>query len=50
MVSFDDVHPIERISSSDDIANSITLLLNDNASWITGAILDVDGGVMAGSN
>ncbi len=50
MASFDDFHPIGRIGSPDDIANSIMFLLNDNASWITGAILDVDGGVMAGRN
>jgi hypothetical protein len=48
MASFDNFHPIGRIGSPDDIANSIMFLLNDNASWITGAILDVDGGVMAG--
>ncbi len=50
MASFDDFHPIGRIGSPHDIANSIMFLLNDNASWITGAILDVDGGVMAGRN
>lgn len=47
---FNDFHPIGRIGSVQEIAESINFLLSDKASWITGEILNVDGGVMAGRN
>lgn len=47
---FNDFHPIGRIGTVEDIANSVLFLLSDKAQWITGTILDVDGGVMAGRN
>ncbi|MFT5749257.1 MAG: NAD(P)-dependent dehydrogenase (short-subunit alcohol dehydrogenase family) [Ancylomarina sp.] len=47
---FNDFHPIGRVGRPIDIANSIHFLMSDKSSWVTGAIWDVDGGIMAGRN
>lgn len=47
---FNDFHPIGRVGRPQDIAKTISFLLSEESSWVTGAIWDIDGGVMAGRN
>jgi NAD(P)-dependent dehydrogenase (short-subunit alcohol dehydrogenase family) len=48
--TFAPLHPLGRVGTPADIANAVTYLLSEQASWVTGAILNVDGGIMAGRN
>ncbi|WP_375562708.1 SDR family NAD(P)-dependent oxidoreductase [Bernardetia sp. OM2101] len=47
---FNGFHPIGRVGRPEEIAQTIYFLLTDKTSWVTGAIWDIDGGVMAGRN
>ncbi|WP_374957466.1 SDR family NAD(P)-dependent oxidoreductase [Gilvibacter sp.] len=38
-------HPLQKIGAPEDIANAASFLLNDSSSWITGQVLQVDGGI-----
>ncbi len=47
---FNAFHPIGRVGQSAEVADTICFLLSDQTAWVTGAIWDVDVGVMAGRN
>jgi NAD(P)-dependent dehydrogenase (short-subunit alcohol dehydrogenase family) len=38
-------HPLQRLGEPEDVARAVTFLCSDAASWITGVVLPVDGGV-----
>nr|WKF61846.1 4-formylbenzenesulfonate dehydrogenase TsaC1/TsaC2 [Paraburkholderia busanensis] len=46
--SFNAFHPLGRNGQPADVAEAILFLASPQASWITGTVLPVDGGVMAG--
>ncbi|MEZ4712535.1 MAG: glucose 1-dehydrogenase [Caldilineaceae bacterium] len=41
-------YPLGRVGQPEDVANAALFLASDQAAWITGAVLNVDGGLMAG--
>jgi 3-oxoacyl-[acyl-carrier protein] reductase len=43
-------HPLGRIGEPKDIASMAKFLLSDDASWITGQVLHVDGGISSIKN
>ncbi len=38
-------HPLKRVGKAEDIANMVEFLISPKASWITGQIIHVDGGM-----
>jgi NAD(P)-dependent dehydrogenase (short-subunit alcohol dehydrogenase family) len=46
--TFNAFHPLGRNGQPIDVVNAILFLASPQASWITGTILPVDGGVLAG--
>lgn len=40
-------HPVERFAEVEDVATAIVMLMGDDASMVTGAVLPVDGGFLA---
>lgn len=43
-------YPLGRIGEPDDVARAALFLASDDASWITGTVLRVDGGLLAGND
>ena len=50
LAGFNGFHPIGRIGATGDVEAINMFLLSERASWVTGGIWDIDGGVMAGRN
>ena len=46
--TFNAFHPLGRNGRPRDVADALLFLASDEASWITGTVLPVDGGVTAG--
>ena len=44
------MHPLGRVGEPEDVARLITFLASDSASWMTGAIVPVDGGMAEASS
>jgi len=45
---FNTFHPLGRNGQPQDVVNALLFLASEEASWITGTVMPVDGGVMAG--
>jgi NAD(P)-dependent dehydrogenase (short-subunit alcohol dehydrogenase family) len=43
-----DIHPMGRVGQPRDVAAMIVFLLSDASSWVTGTVIPVDGGALAG--
>ncbi|NEE04441.1 SDR family oxidoreductase [Phytoactinopolyspora halotolerans] len=42
------LYPLDRVGEPDDVAAAVAFLASDDASWITGVTLPVDGGLLTG--
>jgi meso-butanediol dehydrogenase / (S,S)-butanediol dehydrogenase / diacetyl reductase len=42
-------YPLRRVGTPEDVASAALFLASDDASWITGTVLRVDGGLLAGN-
>jgi NAD(P)-dependent dehydrogenase (short-subunit alcohol dehydrogenase family) len=42
-------YPLRRVGEAEDVASTALFLASDEASWITGTVVTVDGGLLAGN-
>jgi NAD(P)-dependent dehydrogenase (short-subunit alcohol dehydrogenase family) len=42
------LYPLGRVGEPEDIAAAVAYLLSCDAGWVTGVVLPVDGGLLAG--
>ena len=45
---YDDKIPLQRLGQPEDIANMVSFLLSEQSSWMTGQIIEVNGGDIMG--
>ena len=43
-----EMHPMKRVGQPEDVAAMINFLLSEASSWMTGTVIPVDGGMLAG--
>ncbi|MEP2944188.1 MAG: SDR family oxidoreductase [Hyphomicrobiales bacterium] len=48
--TFHAIHPLGRMGTPSDVVNALLFFASEDVGWITGTILPVDGGIMAGRN
>ncbi|MEU2931165.1 SDR family oxidoreductase [Streptomyces sp. NPDC007251] len=44
------LHPLGRVGTPQDLASAVVFLLSSALRWTIGAVLNVDGGLMADRN
>src|SRR5262249_6336474 len=44
--SLKDLHPLKRLGTPEDVARAALFLASDEASWVTGVVLDIAGGAV----
>jgi NAD(P)-dependent dehydrogenase (short-subunit alcohol dehydrogenase family) len=48
VASMGPLHPMQRVGRPEDVAAAVVFLLSAESAWTTGAVIPVDGGMMAG--